>query len=241
MLRAIGISKKFHTQRGLEAVDLELAEGSITAIIGPSGAGKSTLLRALSFLEPPDTGEMEIDGRQYRFPLAQESDEVPWPKVGVVFQELYLWPHLTLRQNIELPLKLRRIGDYEDRVNNLIDTFDLRDAVDRYPNETSLGQRQRAALIRALVLEPHYLLLDEITSALDVEHIGKVLRQLQESRAYGMGILLVTHLIGFARKSADKIIFLEDGKIIEAGTSEILTSPKTERLSRFLSLVEVAG
>jgi ABC-type polar amino acid transport system ATPase subunit len=241
MLRATGITKRFGTQEVLRGIDLTVEPGTITAIIGPSGGGKSTLLRALSLLEPPDTGMVAIDDEVHRFPnnghtlLGQ-----PWPKVGIVFQQLFLWPHLTLRKNITLPLELRGAPAGLGRVEHLIDVFELAGAVDKYPNQTSLGQRQRAALIRALVLEPRYLLLDEITSALDVEHVVRVLGQLREARAQGTGILLVTHLIGFARSSADQVVFIDGGQVLEAGGASILSKPKTERLARFLSLVETA-
>ncbi len=240
MLRATGITKRFGTQDVLRGIDLTVEPGTITAIIGPSGGGKSTLLRALSLLEPPDAGSVEIDDEVHRFPDGAVTSGHPWPKLGVVFQQLFLWPHLTLRRNITLPLELRGTRASDDGVDRLIKVFELDEAADKYPNQTSLGQRQRAALIRALVLEPRYLLLDEITSALDVEHVVRVLGQLREARANGTGILLVTHLIGFARSSADQIVFIDGGRVLEAGGASMLSNPKTERLARFLSLVETA-
>lgn len=237
MLRATGITKSFGDQAVLRGVDLAVEPGTITAIIGPSGGGKSTLLRALSLLEAPDSGVIEIDDSVHRFP-GDTNAEAPWPALGVVFQQLFLWPHLTLRRNITLPLELRKQVVDTRRVEELIGVFELREAAEKYPNQTSLGQRQRAALIRALVLDPRYLLLDEITSALDVEHIVRVLAHLRDARTQGAGILLVTHLIGFARSSADQIIFMEAGRVLESGNASVLSSPKTERLSQFLSLVE---
>jgi ABC-type polar amino acid transport system ATPase subunit len=243
MLQATGLRKTLGRQTILDGLDVMVSPGSITAVIGPSGGGKSTLVRALSLLEPPDAGTISIDGTDYVFPTAGRTmPAMPWPLVTVVFQQLFLWPHLTLRQNILLPLELRGMAaSKQSTVDDLLRRFDLTHAAGQYPNETSLGQRQRAALIRALVLEPRYLLLDEVTSALDVEHVSRVLGQLQEARDRGTGILLVTHLIGFAKQSADQIVFIEGGRIVEAGGPSMLTTPSSDRLSRFLSLVETAA
>jgi polar amino acid transport system ATP-binding protein len=243
MLKGTALTKRFGRETVLHGIDMAVQPGTITAIIGPSGGGKSTLLRALSLLEPPDSGTVEMDGQTYNFPAKRARGDLPspWPRIGVVFQQLFLWPHLTLRDNIMLPLRLRGRSADGRRVKQLLDTFDLSAAADRYPNETSLGQRQRAALIRALALDPSYLLLDEITSALDVEHVVRVIEELRQARVRGMGILAVTHLIGFARSSADHVIFMEAGKIVEANGADILTNPSTTRLKRFLSLVQTAA
>ena len=223
-------------------ITLEAKPGQITAIIGPSGSGKSTLIRALSLLDPPTSGSVELDGRRYDFPMLGGSrNSPPWPMLGVVFQQLFLWPHLTLRQNILLPLKLRGLVRVQARVRELIAHFELEEAAERFPNETSLGQRQRAAFIRALVLEPHYLLLDEITSALDVEHVGKVLNELRDIRSRGVSVIAVTHLLGFARRSADQVLFLDGGRIVEQGAPSILTAPQSPRLKQFLSLADAAS
>ena len=241
MLIGKNLSKSWGSTRALEDVDVEIEPGKITVLIGPSGSGKTTLIRTLSLLEPPDHGVISLGDHEYRFPLPLETPITPpWPDVTVVFQQLFLWPHLRLRENITLPLQNRARDDSEDRLNELIEAFDMKHFIDRYPNETSLGQRQRAALVRALVLNPSYILLDEITSALDVEQVSIILKQLQELRSRGIGILLVTHLIGFAGRAADKVIFLDNGKVAEAGSSQILIQPKTARLRRFLSVVEAA-
>jgi ABC-type polar amino acid transport system ATPase subunit len=242
MLEGIGITKRFDKHAVLSDINLTVEPGKITVVVGPSGGGKSTLLRAMSLLEPPDSGEIRIDGEIHRFPAkGSRMAGHPWPKLGVVFQQLFLWPHLTLRQNVLLPLQLRGKGATLERVQHLIDVFGLTTSIDRYPNETSLGQRQRAALIRALALEPRYLLLDEITSALDVEHVVRVVNELREARANGMGIMLITHLIGFAKSSADHVVFMESGKVIESDGASILSSPKTKRLAAFLSLLQTAA
>lgn len=242
MLKATNISTRFGQDEIVCDVSLIVQPGEITAVIGPSGGGKSTLLRSLSLLDPPTSGTVEIDGHPYEFPgLERQLDETPWPALGVVFQQLFLWPHLTLRQNINLPLELRGLDSRKAEAKDLLDYFELESAADRYPNETSLGQRQRAAFVRAIVLEPRYLLLDEITSALDVEHVAKVLEQLTRLKTEGVGILIVTHLLGFARRAADQVLFLDHGKIVECGGPSILGSPKSDRLRRFLSITEAAN
>jgi len=247
MLIAQNIRKGYGGLEILHGIDLSLAPKQITAILGPSGGGKSTLLRALSILDAPDSGSVEVDGVKYSFPRKRKNGiQPPWPSLTVVFQQLFLWPHLTIRRNITLPLdKLRAkangvAAEANKEVDALLDLFELSEQADRYPNEVSLGQRQRAAFIRAVVLHPKYLLLDEITSALDVEHVSKILEHLKSLRDQGTGILLVTHLIGFAKSAADQIIFLEKGRVVESGDRSLLTTTKNERLRKFLSLVETA-
>lgn len=241
MLVAERICKAFSKREVLHGVDLSVSPGEITAIIGPSGSGKSTLLRALSLLDPPNAGTVTIDEIRYSFPRQRQNGlPKPWPKLTVVFQQLFLWPHLTLRQNIFLPLDTWKYGLAADEINEVLDFFELVEFIDRYPNQVSLGQRQRAALVRALALNPKYLLLDEITSALDVEHVSKVLQHLKGLRNRGTGILIVTHLIGFAKSAADQIVFLENGRVVESGSSLLLEKSSNERLSRFLALVETA-
>lgn len=226
----------------LQGVGVSISPGRITALIGPSGGGKSTLLRLLALLDPPDQGIVTIDDTTYTFPLPEGVElNPPWPKVTIVFQQLFLWPHCTIRQNITLPLKCAGNSDIGGKVEKLIDEFGIREFIDRFPNEVSLGQRQRAAIARALALNPAYLLLDEITSALDVEHVAVLLDLLKTLRDRGVAILLATHLIGFANRSADQVVFLEHGKVGEVGGPEILLTPKTERLEKFLSLVEIAS
>jgi ABC-type polar amino acid transport system ATPase subunit len=247
MLIGQNIRKGYGGLEILHGIDISLAPKQITAILGPSGGGKSTLLRALSILDAPDSGSIEVDGVEYAFPITRKNGiQPPWPTLTVVFQQLFLWPHLTLRRNITLPLdKLRAksngaAAEANNEVEALLDLFELSEQADRYPNEVSLGQRQRAAFIRAVVLHPKYLLLDEITSALDVEHVSKILEHLKSLRDQGTGILLVTHLIGFAKSAADQIIFLEKGRVVESGDRSLLTITKNERLRKFLSLVETA-
>lgn len=241
MLTARNINKMLGQKQVLTNVNASITPGQITALIGPSGGGKSTFLRTLSFLDPPDSGSIEVDGATYAFPNKNGNLPSPWPKVTIVFQQLFLWPHLTIRQNISLPGKHANGHGSNGIVDELIELFDLGEFAERYPNQVSLGQRQRAAIARALALEPKYLLLDEITSALDVEHVGRLLNHIKTLRAKGTGILLVTHLIGFAERAADQILFMESGAIVEAGGPELLSAPKSKRLSEFLSLVGTVG
>jgi ABC-type polar amino acid transport system ATPase subunit len=241
MLTALNIHKMLGQKQVLANVNASIAPGQITALIGPSGGGKSTFLRTLSFLDPPDSGIIEVDDVTYTFPNKNGNRPFPWPKVTIVFQQLFLWPHLTIRQNISLPGNNSNGHGPGGSVDELIELFDLGEFAERYPNQVSLGQRQRAAIARALALEPKYLLLDEITSALDVEHVGRLLNHIKALRAKGTGILLVTHLIGFAERAADQILFMESGAIVEAGGPELLSAPKSKRLTEFLSLVGTAG
>jgi ABC-type polar amino acid transport system ATPase subunit len=210
-------------------------------IIGPSGSGKTTLLKVISMLDPPHSGSIEVDDWSVKFPLEKGKKlQPPWPKLTVVFQQLFLWPHLTLLQNITLPVFLRQSKEDQQKVEELIDLFEMRGFIYRYPNEASLGQRQRAALARALLLQPKYLLLDEITSSLDVEQVAIILSYLKKLAQTGIGILTVTHLLHFAREAADKVIFMESGQVIEKGGPEVLISPSQERVKRFLSVIESA-
>jgi len=241
MLRAENVTKFYGKHLVLDGVSVELTAGTITTLIGPSGSGKSTLLRALSLLEIPDSGSVSLNGMTYEFgPGHKKRIKPPWPQVTVVFQQLFLWPHMTLRQNIALPLKKFGEEKASTTVNLLIEQLEMKDFADRYPNEVSIGQRQLAAIARAFALQPKFLLLDEITSALDIEYVAAILKELNKLREQGIGILLVTHIIGFARRSASQVLFMDKGKIVEIGGPEILTEPKTERMKEFISLVTYA-
>ena len=241
MLKARGLKKEFGSRAVLRSVDLDVHPGEISVLVGPSGSGKTTLIRALSLLEEPDQGLIEIDDRRFEFPrTTRRPYERPWPELTVVFQQLFLWPHLTLKQNILLPVESSGRDGVGKQFDSLVKQFEMADFIDRHPNEVSLGQRQRAAILRALMLRPKYILLDEITSALDVEQVSTVLAHLQTLRDEGIGILLVTHLIGFARRAASRVFFMDDGEIIETGGPRVLTTPDNPRVRRFLSVIEAA-
>jgi len=242
MLQCENLSKSFSGRKILDGTSLAVEPGKLALLIGPSGSGKSTLLRALALLDHPDGGDIYFDQRKYTFPLARgEKPPKPWPGITVVFQQLFLWPHLTLRQNITLPIALRYQEERTEQLDKFIEMFSMAEFIDRYPNQASLGQRQRTALVRALMLQPQYILLDEITSSLDVEQTAIILRYLQELKGTGIGILAITHLLHFAEEAADEIYFMDQGKIVESGGPEILRSPKNERLQQFLSVVKEAS
>lgn len=242
MLEARNLCFNYPGKTLLKNVSLQVAEGSITAVIGPSGSGKTTLLRCLALLQPPQSGEIVVDGEVFAYPTPKGSlVQPPWPKLTAVFQQLFLWPHLTLRQNILLPVQCRKVPRQNGDIEALIAAFDLHAFIDRYPNEASLGQRQRVAVARALMLEPRYLLLDEITSALDVEQIAKMLAYLKALRGKNTAMFMITHLLGFAREVADQVIFMDQGEIVESGNPAMLANPQTERLAAFLSVIAAAG
>jgi polar amino acid transport system ATP-binding protein len=242
MLEVKQVSKSYGGTKVLKGIDLCVEPGKISVLIGPSGSGKTTLLKVLALLETPETGTVSVDGATYKFPLGKDVKiKTPWPKVTVVFQQLFLWPHLTLLQNMTLPLMAKHEDDDSARVHELIELFDMKDFVHRYPNQASLGQRQRAALVRALLLEPEYILLDEITSSLDVEQTAIILAQLKELRDKGIGILTITHLLQFAQDAADRVVFMDAGEVLEEGGPDLLINPSHERIRRFLSVVKAAS
>ena len=224
----------------MDNVSLTIEPGTITSIIGPSGSGKTTLLKTISMLELAESGSVSIDETLYQFPTTIEGRE-PWPKVTIVFQQLFIWPHLTLKQNILLPLGENVSSEQQKQFDDLVKLFGMDHFVNRYPNEVSIGQRQRAAIVRALMLNPKYLLLDEVTSSLDVEQIAVILSHLEDIKKRGVGVVLVTHLLNFAKSVSDQIIFLEDGKIAVSGTKDILDNSTNERLKQFTSLIKKAS
>ncbi|TAH34784.1 MAG: amino acid ABC transporter ATP-binding protein [Alphaproteobacteria bacterium] len=242
MFIAKNISKSLQGFPVVQDVSLTVAPGTITAIVGPSGGGKTTLLRSLSMIETPDSGSISIDGREYHFPMAEGAQFTPpWPEMTVVFQQLFLWPHITLRQNLLLPIEDKLTPERKELVEEVIDFFGMRQFIDRYPSEVSGGQKQRLALARAIALQPKYLLLDEITSALDVEQIAKILEFLLVVKDKGCGMIIVTHHLNFAKRAANQIICLDQGRAIEQGGSEILENPQNPRIKTFLSHVLAAS
>jgi len=241
MLEAHNLTFGYPGKPVLQNVSLRVKPGGVTVLIGPSGTGKTTLLRCLALLEAPQSGEIAIDDQKFSCPWPDGRPlDPPWPKLTAVFQQLFLWPHLTLRENILLPVRRRSAG-MQEALDALIEAFDMGEFIDHYPNEASLGQRQRVALARALMLEPRYLLLDEITSALDVEQIAKILSYLKGLRGKQIGIFIITHLLGFARHAADQVVFMAGGEIAEQGGPDILKNPQTERLHQFLSVIAAAS
>ncbi len=234
MLLAKNINKKIGGRDILKNISCSLESGEIISIIGPSGAGKTTFLRAISLIDLPDSGSLEIGEDRYQFPIKRVEDiRYPYPNLTVVFQQFFIWPHLTVRENIILALR----GNVDKKhFNELVGLFQMNEFLDRYPNEVSLGQRQRTALVRALMLKPKYLLLDEVTSALDIEQAHLILGHLKHIAEKGVGIIFVSHALHLASKISDKVIFFDDGKIVEEGTSKIIKNPKTDRLKKFINI-----
>ncbi|WP_417629248.1 amino acid ABC transporter ATP-binding protein [Paracoccus cavernae] len=243
------VAKSFGNLRVLSDVDLTFPSGSVTAIIGPSGSGKSTLLRTINHLERVDEGTIEIDGTLIGYhregDTLFELDEREILKrrieVGMVFQNFNLFPHLTVLENItEAPVKVRGLGKAQAEVlgRELLARVGLADKADAYPRQLSGGQQQRVAIVRTLALKPKVLLFDEPTSALDPELVGEVLGVIGELARSGITLVIVTHEIGFAREVADRIIFMEQGRVIESGAPEqILNRPQHRRTADFLARV----
>ena len=239
MIVCKNLVKSYDGRLVIDDVSFTVAPGEITVITGPSGAGKSTLLKIASLIENPTSGTVVIDNKEYSF-NGKEIQKVreQFPKIGVVFQNLFLWPHLTNRDNILLSVKKNLNEETKNDFKELVDLFSIRDIVENYPNQCSLGQRQRVAFVRSFMLNPSYLFLDEITSSLDVEQIGFLLNYLWSLKNKGKAILLITHFLKFAHLAANQILFMEKGKIIEQGGKEILITPKTDRLKKFLNTLE---
>ena len=223
----------------LDHCDLDVKKGEVVAIIGPSGSGKSTLLRSLNLLEEPTAGEIYFEGVE----LSSKKVDINRhrQKMGMVFQHFNLFPHKTVLENIMMApvtLKLKTQQEAQAQAVKLLERVGLADKKDEYPNMLSGGQKQRIAIVRALAMEPEVMLFDEPTSALDPEMVGEVLDVMRELAGEGMTMIVVTHEMGFAREVADRVIFMADGSIVEAGTpQQIFDAAKEERTRNFLSKV----
>ena len=233
------VRKRFGDNEVCKGITLEVQDGEMVCLIGASGSGKSTLLRCMNLLEPIDDGAILLDGVDISLPGL---DPQPVRKrIGIVFQSYNLFPHMTAAENVMLaPRRVHgaRRADLRPKVVEMFNRFGLGHRIDHYPDQLSGGQQQRVAIIRALMMEPEIMLFDEITSALDPELVGEVLDVLRDLRQKGMTMVLATHEMGFARELADKVCFLEAGRILEQGTPEqIFTSPREERTKAFLSRV----
>jgi ABC-type polar amino acid transport system ATPase subunit len=235
MIEVESITKHFGSVKALDSVSMTARPGNATVVIGPSGGGKSTLLRAISLLDPPDSGKICLDGANLSLVLRNNVPS-PIPTISIVFQQLFLWPHLTLDRNVRLPAELQGLST--DDVCALACELGIKDLMRRYPNEVSAGQRQRAALLRALMLKPKYLLLDEVTSSQDIEHIHKIKNTLCRCINNGMGVVLVTHHIGFANQlmtagPCGTFLFIDEGRVIEAGSYDQFSKPEQSRVRDF--------
>jgi polar amino acid transport system ATP-binding protein len=233
------VEKSFGPLQVLKQVSLEVAEGEIVAIIGRSGSGKSTLLRCINGLEPIQSGAIRVDGDLVNAPKADLRKLRQ--KVGIVFQSYNLFPHLTVERNITLaPTVVRKIALEEAKgvAREVLRQLGLEDKLHAYPDQLSGGQQQRVAIARSLAMHPRIMLFDEITSALDPELIGEVLRALERLARQGMTMLVVTHEIGFARNVADRVVFMHEGAVWEEGpTRGTLDEPRTPELVNFLGSV----
>ncbi len=242
-LRIEGVQKAFGANRVLKGVDLAVDTHQVICLIGASGSGKSTLLRCVDLLETIDAGRVVFFGHDVTSPAVDEI--LVRRQMGMVFQSFNLFPHLRVLRNITLaPVKALGMtaADAGEEAMALLARFGLADKAHDYPDRLSGGQQQRVAIVRALAMHPKLMLLDEVTSALDPELVGEVLDVIRELAAGGMTMLIATHEMGFARETATRVVFLEDGVIVEEGPpSQVLDAPQDERTKRFLGRVLSAG
>ena len=239
MVKVKNIHKHFGKLHVLDDVSLDVAKGEVVVIIGPSGSGKSTLLRCLNYLEPVQSGEIWIDG--IRLDHHRTNIRAVRAEVGIVFQSFNLFPHLTVIKNVMLaPVVVRKRPEGEVRKAALamLAKVGLQDKVDAYPSQLSGGQQQRVAIARALAMQPKLMLFDEVTSALDPELVREVLEAMKQLARDGMTMIVVTHEMGFAREMADRVIFMDEGRIVEAGTAaDVFDRPKEPRTREFLGKI----
>jgi glutamate transport system ATP-binding protein len=233
------VNKHFGPLHVLVDIDLEIQRGEVVVILGPSGSGKSTLCRVINRLEPIDSGQVLLDG----IPLPEEGKALAAHRadVGMVFQSFNLFAHKTVLENVMLgPVKVRRRtrAEAERRARELLDRVGIAAQADKLPAHLSGGQQQRAAIARALAMDPKVLLFDEPTSALDPEMITEVLDVMKELASAGMTMVVVTHEMGFARQSAHRVVFMDEGRLVEQATpAEFFASPKSDRAREFLSKI----
>jgi polar amino acid transport system ATP-binding protein len=245
MLSLRGVCKRFGDLEVLRGVDLEIKKGEVVCVLGPSGSGKSTLLRCVNLLEPPEEGDIHLEERSIC--KGSGSGEQSWEldfvrqRVGIVFQQFNLFPHKTALQNVTLAQEKvlgRGAAEARKKGAELLERVGLGDKLDEYPERLSGGQQQRVAIARALAMDPHVMLFDEVTSALDPELVKEVLDRMRELAEEGMTMIVVTHEIGFAREVADRVVFMDEGAIVEEGPpSQVIDNPREERTKKFLGLV----
>ena len=225
--------------KALDGLDLEINKGEVVVIIGPSGSGKSTFLRSMNLLELPTDGTITFEGVDITDPKTDINKHRQ--KMGMVFQHFNLFPNMNILKNMTIaPMKLLKMSkeDAESKARGLLEKVGLGDRAESYPSQLSGGQKQRVAIVRALCMEPQVMLFDEPTSALDPEMVGEVLDVMKDLARQGMTMVCVTHEMGFAKEVASRVIFMDEGKIIEEGTpDEIFTNPKSDRLKSFLSKI----
>ena len=233
------LKKQFGDTLALDDINVSIERGEVVCIIGPSGSGKSTLLRSLNLLEMPTDGNIFVDG----IDITDKKNNINMhrQKMGMVFQHFNLFPHMTILKNLTIaPMKLQGVSkeEAEKQALALLDRVGLKDRDNAYPTQLSGGQKQRIAIVRALMMKPEVMLFDEPTSALDPEMVGEVLEVMRELANENMTMVVVTHEMGFAREVASRVIFMDQGKIVEENLPDkIFNEPKSERLQSFLSTV----
>ena len=239
MIEVKNLEKSFGKLRVLKGINETVKDGEVVCIIGPSGSGKSTFLRCLNLLEEPTAGDVILDGEKINTPDV-DIDAIR-EKLGMVFQNFNLFPHMTVMGNITLaPIKVKgqTQAEAEETARRLLETVGLSDKADSYPSSLSGGQKQRVAIARALAMNPEIMLFDEPTSALDPEMVGEVLAVMKSLAEQGMTMVIVTHEMGFAREVADRVLFIDQGVVLEQGTpEELFGNPQHERTQSFLSKV----
>jgi polar amino acid transport system ATP-binding protein len=257
ILRIVGVNKYFN--RGtlkhhhvLKDINMKVTRGEVAVVIGPSGSGKSTLLRCINFLAPPESGRVVFLGREWcadERPRFDPVARVKWERdlielrthIGMVFQHFNLFPHMTALQNVTIaPMRVLHVNSKQARqvAEAELVRVGLADKMHAYPSQLSGGQKQRVAIARALAMKPKMMLFDEVTSALDPELIGGILEEIKKLALAGMTMIVVTHEMGFAREVGDRVIFMDEGQIVEEGPArELLKNPRNERTQAFLRAI----
>src|SRR5437016_3422350 len=236
MVRLEDVRKSFGDLVVLDGIDLSVRPGEVLVVVGPSGSGKSTLLRCINLLEPLDSGRVFLEGDE----ITRKGVNVSAvrQRIGIVFQQFNLFPHLRVIDNLTLAtrhIRKRPRAEAEQHATELLARVGLGEKARQYPHQLSGGQQQRVAIARALMMEPHVMLFDEVTSALDPELVGEVLIVMRDLARSGMTMLVVTHEMQFAREVGDKLVFMDEGRIVEQGKpADVLDQPKQERTLRFL-------
>lgn len=237
MIEIKKLYKSYGDNEVLKGIDQTVSEAEVLCIVGPSGSGKSTILRCINLLEVPTSGEVYIDGELV---TSQNINEIR-TKMGMVFQNFNLFPHMTVLENVTCaPINVKGVSkaDAEAKAMELLTRVGLDNKANAYPRSLSGGQQQRVAIARALAMDPEIMLFDEPTSALDPEMVGEVLDVMKDLAKEGLAMIVVTHEMGFAKEVADKVIFMDEGVIVEQGTpEEVLVNPSEERTKNFLSKV----
>ncbi len=239
MIETVGLKKRFGTLEVLKGISEVIYKGEVVSIIGPSGGGKSTFLRCLNLLEIPTEGKVFFEGAELD-PVSTDLD-LHRQKIGMVFQQFNVFPHMTVLDNVTVaPILEKKLSreEAENRAMSLLKTVGLEDKANEYPRKLSGGQKQRLAIVRAMAMDPDVMLFDEPTSALDPEMVKGVLDVIQNLVETGMTCVIVTHEMGFARNVSDRVLFIDDGVVVESGTpAELFDSPQNPRTQEFLSQV----